>query len=263
MKIVQISDMHLTGDDRLLFGTSPGERLAAAIDVIGREHADAEFCLFTGDLAEGGNVAAYRQLAELAAGLPMPCHFVAGNHDARGQLLQVLAPAHPQAERFAQKVVDTPHGRFVLLDTVRAGAPSGELCEQRLAWLKAQLSEARADQDVWLVMHHPPLAVGIPSMDQYALVEAERLWEAIRPYRQRIRHILFGHVHRAIGGSWHGIPFSCTKSTNHQVALDLVSSSADVPGCHDAPGFAVILIERDSVVVHHQEFLSKGPMFWL
>ena len=263
MKILQISDMHLTGDDRLLFGSSPRDRLAAAIDVIRREHADAEFCLFTGDLAEGGNVAAYRQLAELAAGLPMPCHFVPGNHDAREQLLQALAPEHPQADRFAQKVIDTRHGRFLLLDTVRVGAPSGELCAQRLAWLKAQLSGARAGQDFWLVMHHPPLAVGIPSMDQYGLAEAELFWEVIRPYRSRIRHILFGHVHRAIGGSWHGMAFSCVKSTNHQVALDLVSTSADVPGSHDAPGFAVILIERDSVVVHHQEFLSKGPAFFL
>ena len=263
MKILHLSDTHLTGDDRLLFGSSPRERLAAAIDAIRRDHADASFCLFTGDLAENGALAAYRQLADLAATLPMPCHFLAGNHDARSQLLQVLAPDHPHSQSFVQQVIDTEQGRFLLLDTQRKASARGELCETRRAWLREQLEAAAPEQGFWLVMHHPPLALGIPSMDQYALEQAELLWETLRPHRQRIRHILFGHVHRAISGSWHGIAFSCCKSTNHQVALDLVTRSVDVPGSHDAPGFSVILIEPERVVVHHQEFLAKGPAFFL
>ncbi len=263
MKIIQISDTHLTGDDRLLFGSSPGQRLAAAIDSIRRDHADAAFCLFTGDLAEGAEVAAYRRLADLAATLPMPCHFLPGNHDARGLFRQVLGGGRAYADGFEQQAVDTRFGRFLLLDTLRSGSASGELCAQRIAWLDRQLAQARPDLRFWLVMHHPPLPVGIPSMDQYALAEADQLWECIAPYRDRIRHILFGHVHRAIGGSWHGIPFSCTKSTNHQVALDLRSRGVDVPGGHEAPGFAVILIDADNVVVHHHEFLATGPAFLL
>lgn len=263
MKILHISDTHLTGDDRLLFGSSPRDRLAAAIDTIRREHTDARLCLFTGDLAEGASLEAYRQMAQLAASLPMPCRFLVGNHDARPELLRVLAPDHPHADGFLQQVFDTEQGRFLLLDTLRSGEAGGELCRQRLEWLRQQLSAAPPGLDFWLVMHHPPLALGIPSMDQYALAQPELLWETLRPYRERIRHILFGHVHRAIGGSWHGIPFSCCKSTNHQVALELITRSTDVPGAHDAPGFSVILIDQDSVVVHHQEFLSTGPAFFL
>ncbi len=118
MKIPQISDIHLTGDDRLLFGSSPRDRLAAAIHTIRREHADARLCLFTGDLAEGATIQAYRQLADLAAdlaaGLPMPCRFLAGNHDARSVLVQALPPEHSQADGFLQQAVDTEQGRFLL-----------------------------------------------------------------------------------------------------------------------------------------------------
>lgn len=265
MKIVQITDTHLTGDDRLLFGSSPAQRLAAAVEVIRRDHADAALCLFTGDLVDDGSPRAYRQLAEIAARLPMPCHFLAGNHDARAALLDSLWPAGASTDGFAQRAIDTEYGRFLLLDTLREGSARGQYCEIRRDWLARQLAQAEPRADFWLVLHHPPLPLGIPSMDQYALdaADAESLWQVLRAYRERIRHLLFGHVHRAIGGCWRGIPFCCAKSTNHQVALDLRTRAADVPGGHDAPGFAVLLIERDQVVVHHHEFLASGPTFWI
>ena len=265
MKILQITDTHLTGDCRPLFGSSPAQRLAAAAEAIRRDHGDAAFCLFTGDLADDGSAQAYRQLAEVAATLPMPCHFLVGNHDARPALLDALWPAGEHAGGFAQRAIETEHGLFLLLDTQRDRAAGGAYCQRRLDWLAGQLRQAGPQEGFWLVMHHPPLPLGIPSMDQYALdaAAADSLWQVIEPYRERIRHLLFGHVHRAIGGAWRGIPFSCAKSTNHQVALDLRSRGVDVPGGHDAPGFAVILIDRDSVVVHHQEFLATGPAFWI
>ena len=113
-------------------------------------------------------------------------------------------------------------------------------------------------------MHHPPLALGIPSMDQFALREPEAFWAVIAPHRARIRHLFFGHLHRPIGGSWRGIPFSCTASPNHQVALDLVTLRGDdVPGCREPAGYAVILIDTDSVVVHHQQLFNGETRFWL
>lgn len=255
--------MHLTGSDRTLFGMQPSDRLSVAIDVIGREHADAEFCLFTGDLADNGSLAAYHQLARLTATLPMPSHFLVGNHDSRSNLLETLVATPRQHDGFAQYRIDTEHGCFLLLDTARLGEADGELCESRREWLRRQLVQSKLSQQFFLVMHHPPLALGIPSMDQYALTGSDLLWEVVGPFRDRIRHIFAGHIHRAVSGSWRGIPFSCAKSTNHQVALDLHTKSVDVPGCHDAPGFAVILIDASNVVVHHQEFLSNGPAFWI
>ena len=50
MKIVQLSDLHLTLPDAELFGSAPLARLELAIDRILADHADAEFCLLTGDL---------------------------------------------------------------------------------------------------------------------------------------------------------------------------------------------------------------------
>ena len=262
MKIVQLSDLHLTAGGEALFGSSPRERLELAIDSILHNHADADFCLLTGDLADAGSDAAYASLAQTLKRLPMPAHLLPGNHDSRAALRHQF-PQLPAAGDFIQAAFDTPAGRFLLLDTVEAGAPWGSYCAKRREWLTRQLA-ATGDLSLYIAMHHPPLALGIPSMDQFSLRDAEAFWAVIAPHRASIRHLFFGHLHRPIGGSWRGIPFSCAASPNHQVALDLATLRGDeVPGCREPAGYAVILIDADNVVVHHQQLFNGETSFWL
>jgi len=263
MKIVQLSDLHLTLPGAELFGSAPLARLELAIDRILADHPDADFCLLTGDLADAGGDAAYASLAEALRRLPMPAHLLPGNHDSRAALHRQFPQLPADDGGFMQAALDTPAGRFLLLDTVEVGAPWGSYCVQRREWLAQQLAAA-GDLPLYVAMHHPPLALGIPSMDQFALRDAEAFWSIIAPHRTRIRHLFFGHLHRPIGGSWRGIPFSCASSPNHQVALDLTTVRGDdVPGCREPAGFAVILIDADSIVVHHQQLFGGETAFWL
>jgi 3',5'-cyclic AMP phosphodiesterase CpdA len=263
MKIVQLSDLHLTLPGAKLFGSAPLARLELAIDRILENHADADFCLLTGDLADAGGDAAYASLAEALRRLPMPAHLLPGNHDSRAALRRHFLQLANNDGGFMQAALATPGGYFLLLDTVEPGAPWGSYCIQRREWLAQQLAAA-GDRPLYVAMHHPPLALGIPSMDQFALRDAEAFCSVIAPHRTRIRHLFFGHLHRPIGGSWRGIPFSCTSSPNHQVALDLTTVRGDdVPGCREPAGFAVILIDTDSVVVHHQQLFGGETAFWL
>lgn len=263
MKVIQLSDLHLTAAGGELFGSSPRARLEMALERIVAEHGDADFCLLTGDLADAGGDAAYAALAAALRRLPIPAHLLPGNHDSRAALRRHFPQLPADQGGFLQTALATPAGRFLLLDTVETGAPWGSYCAARLAWLAEQLA-ASGDEPLWLAMHHPPLALGIPAMDQFALRDAAALWSLIAPHRARIRHIFLGHLHRPIGGSWHGIPFSCTSSPNHQVALDLVTLRGDeVPGCREPAGFSVILIDGDSVVVHHQQLFGGETAFWL
>lgn len=261
MKIIHLSDLHLGPAGATIFGSRPDERLDAAVDSILRDHADAAFCLLTGDLADSGSPAAYALLARILRRLPMPCYLLPGNHDDRAELCRQFTNLGRDAAGFVQTAIETPVGRFLLLDTLESGRPGGEYCPARRAWLAGQLA-ASGSQPIWLAMHHPPLAVGIPSMDQYALRDPAAFWSILEPYRQRIRHLFIGHLHRPLGGSWHGIPFSGVRSPNHQVAFDMLTTN-EVPGNQEAPGYAVVLIGPDSVVVHQHEFLYQGERFWL
>lgn len=261
MKIIQLTDLHLTAGDAALYGSHPAQRLNAAVDSILREHADAAFCLLTGDLADAGADDAYATLASITARLPMPVYPLAGNHDDRRALMRIFPELHIDEAGFIQSTIDTPHGRFLLLDTLEPGKPWGQYCPKRQAWLRAQLQDESV-QNFWIIMHHPPVAVGIPSMDQYALKNADAFYTLLAPHQHKIRHLFFGNLHRRIGGSWHGMPFSVVRSPNHQVALDM-HAMPEVPGCHEAPGYGVILIDDTTVVVHHHDFQHRSERFWL
>lgn len=260
MKLIHLSDTHLLARrGETLYGLDPHARLAEAIDSVVRRHADAEACLVTGDLTDAGSDAACRDLAGLLARLPMPVHLLPGNHDDRAALLRHFPSMQRDAGGFLQGAVELSLGRLLLLDSVDAGRPQGCYCAARLDWLDGQLRRAeRDDVPLWLALHHPPMDSGIVSMDRYGM-PGERpraLAELLRPHAARIRHLFFGHVHRAFAGTWQGIGFSCTRSTCHQVALDLTRED-EVPGSDEPAGYGVILADARQVIVHHQLI---GPM---
>ncbi len=261
MKFIHLSDLHLTDGDAILFGMNPRAQLNAAVDSILREHGDAAFCLLTGDLADAGAEPAYQALAAITARLPMPVYLLAGNHDDRAALARGYPGVATDDAGFIQTAFDTAHGRFLLLDTLDPGNPGGAYCRQRQAWLRAQLQDPTVP-GFFIAMHHPPLAVGVPSMDQYALRDPQAFRDLLAPHRARIRHLFFGHLHRPIGGSWHGIPFSVVRSPNHQIALEM-RPGTEVAGCREAPAYGVVLIDETSVVVHHHDFQNRSERFWL
>ncbi len=71
MKFIHLSDLHLVPAGQLLFGVSPLERFKFCIADIMRNHADAAFCVITGDLTESGDIESYRLLRQVLDGFPL------------------------------------------------------------------------------------------------------------------------------------------------------------------------------------------------
>ena len=260
MKFIHPTDTHLVCPGTTLYGLAPESRLRAAIADINANHGDAALCVITGDLTHWGEAEAYALFAECLAGLSIPHVAMLGNHDRRAAALHAL-PAVPQDENgFAQGYRDTPAGRMIFLDTLDEATHAGQLCPQRLTWLSEALMTSGKDQPILLFMHHPPFEMGLKTMDRIALVDIEPFWQVISPYRTRIRHLFFGHVHRPVSGSWRGIPFSTLRGTNHQVVLDLKEGNRHLSS-HEPPAYAVVLVERDQIVVHTHDFLDSSPRF--
>jgi 3',5'-cyclic AMP phosphodiesterase CpdA len=263
IKLIQVSDLHFVPPGTRLFGLDPRARLEAAVADINAHHNDAELCLFTGDLADHGVPEAYQALRETLAALRVPYRLTIGNHDDRGNFLRAFPEAPHDENGFVQTAVPTGAGDVILLDTHEPGQASGSFCAKRQAWLEARLAEA-AGRPVYLFMHHPPLDIGIPSLDSIGLVDKQGFADALdgagaAPGTAPIRHIFFGHVHRPVSGSWRGIPYSALRSLVHQVPLDLVTESP-VPYDHAPPAYNVILLDGEDTVVHHHEFLDVTPL---
>jgi Icc protein len=260
MKFIHITDPHILPAGRKLCGLDPAARLAAAVEDINRNHSDAQCVVLTGDLSYHGLDAGYEQARETLSALIPPCHLLLGNHDERAAFKRVFTDTPCDEAGFVQYVVETQVGAFIMLDSLCEGTDAGLLCEQRQAWLDRQLKRF-AGSPVFLFLHHPPFDIGIASLDGMKLIDGEALAEPLRRHG-RVRQIFYGHVHRAVWGSWHGIPTSALPGTNHQVGLDL-QADTDMYGTHEPPAYGVCLIDETSVVVHLREYLDQGPRFIL
>jgi Icc protein len=254
MKFIQISDTHLVGPGRDLFGINPAQRLTQCLEDILREQADAEFVVITGDLSEDGTVASYRTLRSLLARFPIPVYLTLGNHDDRSNFRTVFPDASFDSNGFAQVAIAGSLARVLLLDTSHGtrGVEYGTLCHERLAWLDAQLAEDPGTTVV-IGLHHPPFAVGIEAIDRIALADSGALHDVIGRH-SHVRHLFFGHVHRPLAGSWRGIPISVCYGTSYQSSLGLLSGSPK-QRMRGPAEYAVFLINETDVVVHFQDFL--------
>ena len=82
MKFIHLTDTHVIGGDRTLYGANPARRLALAVDSINTEHGDADFTVVTGDLTHWGDADAYAAFEAQIRRLSMPLVLMVGNHDA-------------------------------------------------------------------------------------------------------------------------------------------------------------------------------------
>ncbi len=256
MKIIQVTDLHLVTPGETLCGLDPLARLQACIADINQNHPDAELVIFSGDLSETGSEITYRALAEELTHLVPPFRLMLGNHDNRLAFRHVFETANRE-DGFIHSVEDLAEGRLIMLDTLLPGRPEGRLDEARLRWLQKRLEEAK-DRAVFLFSHHPPFPIHMPLLDRMGIIEADALYVLLKQHGN-VRHIFAGHAHRPIAGSWRGIPVSVLRGTNHQSALDF--SPDKIAVTHEPPAYAVIFIDRDSVIAHFHDFLDRSAAY--
>ncbi len=262
MEFAILTDTHLVPSGHTLYALDPAARLATAIDVINADHPDIAFIMICGDLAHRGDRPSYEQLQSLASRSRIPVRLMMGNHDRRTPFREVFESAGDDGNGYVQWAESFEAFSLIALDTLNeeGATDAGLLCEKRLAFLRAALSSAPTDRPLLLFQHHPPFDIGLPSMDCIKLVSgAEEL--AVLSEIRKPDYLFLGHVHRPVGGHWHGMPFHIQRGLIHQVDFDL--HSAAIPGTHELPDYALVVVAGDQLVVHPCSFLYDGPRYWL
>lgn len=256
MKFIHLTDPHLTASGEL-FELDLGERLRAAVDSINRRHADAELVMITGDIAHWGEPEAYARVRDALGDLFMPWYPLVGNHDVRDAFFAGLPNAAADDDGKASFRLDTSAGPFLALDTLTEGTHAGQIDKRQLKWLDGELSGIESG---FLFMHHPPVRTGINGMDRIPLLNPDDLAAVLDRNRGKVRHIFFGHMHRAFHGSWRGIPFSTVKATAHQVA-PIIDGESPLTSSRELPAYAVVLVGDDHVLVHDISYLEEETEF--
>lgn len=252
MLIAQITDIHL--------GFDPGnpselnrKRLDQVLRTLNNGPNRPDMLLATGDLTELGDTDSYRRFANALSLSRFPVHMCLGNHDDRANF-SACFPDVPVADGFVQYAFMAGPLRLVFLDTLEPGRHGGAFCTTRADWLRRTLAKDR-DTPTIIVMHHPPVEVGIDWMNTHP----EEQWvinfsDAIEG-APNIKSILCGHIHRPVVVPWHGTAVAICASTAPQVTLDLTPIDPEAPDNRpliiaDAPSFALHWWNGRELVTH-------------
>ncbi len=212
--VAHLSDPHLLAGDAKQYGvidTQAGLQLALAR--LSRLDPAPQVLVFTGDLADKAEPAAYARLREIvepaAAEMGAEVVWVMGNHDERAAYS--LGLFGEDADTTQDRVHDVAGLRVVSLDTSVPGYHHGELTDAQLAWLADVLSTP-APHGTLLALHHPPIP--IPMMRAAEVIELydqHRLAEVLTG--TDVRCILGGHFHYSTYSTFAGIPVSVASAT--------------------------------------------------
>jgi Icc protein len=230
LRFLQVTDHHLGTDAAAVnrgYATAWAlERVLDAIAAAGSH--DADFLLCSGDLVNVGSDAEYAfarrcygiepagaapgPLTLARAGLAgLPAYFVPGNHDPRDVFVRNLFPDTAPAAHLdlSWQVGDV---EFVFLDMGTSGR-MGVLRDASLELLDTVLARGRPTV---VVLHHHPVEVGIPWLDEAVPEGIDRLWERLQS--SQVLGVLFGHTHASVEREVHGVPILGLRSTCFQFA---------------------------------------------
>ncbi len=260
LKLIQVTDVHFLppGQDR--HGIYPKDRFDSFVDQINEHHSDAALVVLTGDIADYGDIESYHSFMESIARLQVPAQLMIGNHDNRENFCTVFPDTPVDENGYVQSWREINGYRLVFTDTVQQGTHMGFYDSDRISWLEQTLADAPEERTL-IFTHHNPMNVQWEPMDSLAInaEDAAALGTVFRNNRSKIRHLFYGHGHRVVAGSWHGVSYSTMRGT--MIGTDFRFDGNAV--CYDKleePQYGVIFVDDDTVTHHIHDYLDDAPV---
>lgn len=246
--LLHLSDTHLLADNRALAGRfDTAANLARTLEAAEATGIRPDAIVFTGDLTDLGEPAAYAALREavapVAARMGAPVVWVAGNHDERPAMRRDLLGLDATEEPITG-VWDLGGLRLIALDSTVPGWHHGDLDAAQLEWLGEQLATP-APLGTVLALHHPPLPSHVPLFDILELRDQARLARAIEG--TDVRAILAGHLHYSTSGTFAGVPVSVAAATCY--TMNLARPGVEVNGMDAGQSFHLVHV-YDHTITH-------------
>lgn len=200
VRLAHLSDLHLTGDpDAAVWGIDSVATLTSVVDAF-----DAvDVAVLTGDLADEGQPAAYRDVATLTRDLAPEVHAVPGNHDDPVAMRDALG-----VDGAVRSVPLGAAWTLVLVSSKQPAADAGHLDDAVREALREQLARARGH--VAVALHHPP--AGTCAGPYCDMVDGSGVVDLLAE-AGNVRAVLSGHLHQRFRATRAGIEMLGAPST--------------------------------------------------
>jgi len=224
INILHITDCHLTkSEDGELLGMNTRDSLDAVLHEVNKLHAEPDYVLATGDLAQDASSDAYQYFKSKMSRFTCPISWFPGNHDDRDVMRQVIGTGSE-----LKKVFRIGRWQFILLDSMVNGKVHGFLEQNDLKILETALNE-RPDLHTIVCLHHHPVDIDSAWLDNIGLHNRDDFFHIIDRF-DNVKAILWGHIHQQVDEKRKGVDLYATPSTciqflpkSNDFAVDTIS----------------------------------------
>lgn len=248
--IAHLSDVHLLAGGAPQHGVvNVLTNLHHCLDLVERCGRRVDALLFTGDLTDLGEPAAYEQLrdtvAPFAHRLGAQVIWVMGNHDERTAYAQALYDVTDESAAHAPqcRAHDVRGLRIIALDSTVPGWHHGELGTEQLDWLREQL-RTPAEHGTLVALHHPPIPSPIELMAILELQDQDELGQVIAG--TDVRGVLAGHLHYSTHSTLAGVPVSVSGASCY--SLEAGAPGGYIVGVDGGQSFDLVDVYEDRIV---------------
>jgi Icc protein len=211
IRILHLTDPHLFADSEgSLRGTVTQASLQRVLDHYQSGDWVADRVIVTGDLIQDDSAAAYDRFRDIMLPLNLRIHCVPGNHDVR-KLMQQVCCAPPFSYCAYEEIGDW---LVVGLDSCDTDDAGGHLNDDELERLSG-IVEQSAAKHVMVCLHHPPVPMDSTWLDTVGLRNGEQFLQHASALN-RVRLVVFGHVHQELDTEYEGMRIIATPSTCRQ-----------------------------------------------
>lgn len=212
IRLLQLTDLHLFRErDGLLAGVRTWDTFAAVLAEVRRSHAEFDYLILSGDLAQDETLETYQMLRAALGDWVGRCRVIPGNHDDPGLLREVFGEHFVDGNDSLNFALDCAGWRVLGLDSHVPGEERGRIGTAQLDWLRTNL-EAHAAAPTVLFIHHPPLPIGVSWLDELGLDDNVRFIDLVAR-SPHVRAVSAGHVHQESEGRIGAAAVYTTPST--------------------------------------------------
>ncbi|MDJ0992311.1 MAG: metallophosphoesterase [Dinoroseobacter sp.] len=229
MRFAHVSDLHLVAAESAAKVARPRAQFVAeaiAKDLAGIAES-LDFVVVSGDLTDRAEPAAFMAFEDMFARIGLPLAVVPGNHDGPGEMRAYGASSEVFSNwDITNRVVEIGGVRFLGLDTCIQGAIEGAISHSGLELLEQEVARKTSSR-LAVVMHHPPLVLGLAQFDSFCqLGERQRFLDIAANAEEQVI-VISGHVHRPYFAQQGNI--ACFVAGSMAAPYDAALPFGDVP----------------------------------